>query len=201
MSAPSPKIILIASAPRSGGTWVFNAARLILQKAGLHTHAAWCADYVPNDPAPYHLVKAHRPDEISFTPWRTLTNYRALAECLASRVRMGWLKTEPKKIIAAAKKHQQVYDYWAERSDLEVQFNTIVNDPAKVVASIANAIEAPIESTASEDIAKALKELKAPTEGATYDPVTLLHPKHRSDFTATTMTAQEIRAVLEANDL
>ena len=40
---PPPLCILVAGVPRSGSTWAFNAARLLLRDAGVTLHAAWVA--------------------------------------------------------------------------------------------------------------------------------------------------------------
>ena len=111
---------------------------------------------------------------------------------------MGWLEATPEKLIASAEKHKKIYNYWAARSDLEVQFDDIVNTPERSIALIANTIGIEIDNAACGRIASELKALKAPDDGEKYDPVTLLHPKHRSDRQETAMTAREIRAVLEA---
>ena len=63
---PPPLCILVAGVPRSGSTWAFNAARLLLRDAGVTLHAAWVADRPADDLAVFeherHVVGAHFED-------------------------------------------------------------------------------------------------------------------------------------------
>lgn len=192
----SPQRILIAAVPRSGGTWLFNAARLLLETAADSLHAAWCEDYNPMHPAHHHLVKAHLPEQIDFTPAKILTTQRDLAERLASLIRMGWLEDTPDKIISAANGQERLYEYWRTRSDLEVSYQAIVEAPDKTVSMIGKAICAPVDPARARLIAEELKRLPAPEVG-TYNAVTLLHPGHKAGSQISVAPVENIRRLLQ----
>ena len=90
----TPFVILIAGMPRSGSTWQFNAARLILNRKHPAIFSGWCADYDPATKEPVHLVKVHTPEQVRFDYSLVLTTKRDLLECIGSSKRMGWLKDD-----------------------------------------------------------------------------------------------------------
>ena len=56
-----PQLILSAGIPRSGSTWLYNAARLLLSAGGQDSlEAAWIEDYDRESPAALHLVNDFR---------------------------------------------------------------------------------------------------------------------------------------------
>jgi hypothetical protein len=166
--------------PRSGSTWAFNAARLLLRDAGVTLHAAWIADRVPDDPAPVHLIKAHQPAEVDFTPDLVLTTRRAPEACLASLIRMGWLAPEADAIRRAWAHHRALQAHWNAQSACEIGYDQIIGDPAPALARLARVLGLAPDATRPARVAAALASLQAPrpeTQG--YDPETLLHPGHR----------------------
>jgi len=196
-----PHITLVASAPRSGGTWAFNAARLVLGAAGRPVHGAWVSDYDPEDPAPFHLVKAHDADQVAFEPDLVITTYRDLAERLASLIRLGWLANTAEAIRASARGQEAIYQYWHAQTDLEIPYADIVGAPDKAIASLAALLGVDLDAAHVKSIADELAALKAPeTKPGAYDPVTLLHPRHRNTESATAVDAEEIRRILTALD-
>lgn len=195
MPASSPaRIILVAGVPRSGSTWVFNAARLLLTHAGRDLQAAWVADYRPDHPAPTHLVKAHRRVEVTFEPELVLTTRRPTAACLASLVRMGWLADTPEAIRERWRQHRALYDYWQARSHLEIAYDEIVGAPQRALEDLAGVLALVPSEQDLKGIAKALEDMRAPRGGA-YDPETLLHPRHRGSG-ATSRSPEEILRIV-----
>lgn len=172
-----PRIILVAGVPRSGSTWLFNAARRLLESAAHGLHCAWIEDYHAKDSAPVHLVKAHRPEQVAFDPDLILTTRRATEACLASLVRMGWLNNTPDNIRKSWADHQRLYDHWASQSNLETPYEQIMNAPESALGDLARVLSLPPDPSLSK-IAAELVALKAPADGH-YDPKTLLHPNHR----------------------
>lgn len=170
--------VLVAGMPRSGSTWVFNAARLLLATNGRPVHAAWVADRDPEDPAPVHLVKVHTPDKAGFPYDLVLTTRRPMDECLASLIRMGWLKPDAEAIRAKLRIQTSLYDYWAARSTLETVYDEILRHPVSAVARIAEALGLAPDEARDARLAADLAAMRAP-EGGLYDPKTLLHPHHR----------------------
>lgn len=191
--------ILVASAPRSGGTWLFNATRLVLGLKGGDVHAAWCQDYDREHPAEYHVVKAHGPNQVSFEPSTILTTHRDVYERLASLMRMGWLQTSPSAVLAAHQAQNSVYEYWKQRSALEIEYGTIIDAPSEAIGAIGKALGVDITAQQALDFAGKLNEIEAPSEGS-YDRTTLLHKNHRSDGTVTAATAAQIRDLIAKAD-
>ena len=189
--------VLVAGMPRSGSTWLFNAARLLLAATGRPVHAAWVADRDPDDPAPMHLVKVHTPEEAAFPHDLVLTTRRPIDECLASLIRMGWLKPDAEAIRTNHRIQTSLYDHWAARSTLETTYDDILHRPEAAVARIAEALGLAPDAARDARLAADLAALRAPESGR-YDPETLLHPRHRGsdDGTPEADTVALVRAAL-----
>lgn len=180
-----PFVVVAAGVPRSGSTWVYNAARLLCDKAGLRCYAEWCEDYRPGNHADYdiHLVKLHNVEQFSFPAHRVLTTRRDLVERLASLVRMGWLKEDPASLQRAADRQAELTEYWAERTDNETEYSDILAQPEKAVKDIARAMDIPCPDETAADIARQLAKLPVPSKTDNprdHDSQTLLHPNHRA---------------------
>lgn len=160
-------------------------------------HAAWCRDYESDNVAPWHLVKAHKPEEVQFKPTYIVTSYRDICESIASRVRMGWVEDEPLSIVEAAKNQVALYRYWNDLSDFEVIYDDVLQRPEGIVAELADALGLP--PTGSREIAAELSALRPPDNGS-YDTTTLLHPKHRGDPEEVTAMTAKVYAILSAAD-
>ncbi|MFD1344464.1 hypothetical protein [Litorisediminicola beolgyonensis] len=196
----SPRIVLVAGVPRSGSTWVFNAARLAARAGGLETYATWIGDYDPARRMALHVVKAHRPDDIDFEPDIVLTTWRDRAECIASLVRMNWLKYEREAIGRVWKYHDSLYEYWDARSRLETPYDMIGSRPDLAVRGIAGVLGLDLASEQCRMIAAALQDLRAPASGS-YDPVTLLHPRHRNRPGSSEPGPEDIRRLIGGDNL
>lgn len=193
---PRPLFVLVAGVPRSGSTWLFNAARLSLQRAGLAPHAAWVADYRPEDPAPVHLVKAHRDAEVAFQPDKILTTRRPTEACLASLIRMGWLSPTPEAIRRSWETHRALQSFWQARSHLEIPYEQIVKAPELALEALGRVLEIELSCADRAEVAQALAALRAP-EGDRYDPETLLHPRHRGEGEELLTPEEILRIVTE----
>lgn len=82
--------IVIGSMIRSGSTWVYNAARILAEQAGLDVYAERAEFYDPTNPAMLHVVKAHVFDE-SLLPATVVTTIRDMRDAVASAVRLKLL--------------------------------------------------------------------------------------------------------------
>lgn len=191
-----PHTIVIAGVPRSGSTWLFNAARRLLEVSGADLHAAWIEDYEAGSLAATHLVKVHQPRQLTFEPELILTTRRPPEARIASVIRMGWIANEPDEIRRAWKNHQTLYDHWQARSDLEIDYDEIMNAPAAALARIAAVLRLEMAPAALETVAAELAQMKAPESGH-YDPNTLLHPRHRRVEDETAPTPEDILRVIE----
>ncbi len=180
-----PFVVAAVGVPRSGSTWVYNAARLLCEKAGLSCYAEWCEDYEPASHVDYdiHLVKLHRKEDFTFPAHRVLSTRRDLVERLASLVRMGWLKEDPVSLRRAADHQAELAEYWAELTDNETQYSDILERPEKAVKDIAQSIDIACSDELASDIAHQLAKLPTPTKPDNqrgHDSRTLLHPQHRA---------------------
>lgn len=195
---PRVRTVVVAGVHRSGSTWVYNAARLLLGQSGQRVYACWQADYQPQDhtEADVHLVKVHHPDELRFPYDLILTTNRDIIERLASLIRMGWLKQEPADVRSIKVLQEKLYAFWSRRSDLEIGFEKIRNQPERALQEIAALLEIPCTIKLAETLVAQLEALEQPKAGAPHDPLTQLHPGHRSDGTETQRLAEWIRGVL-----
>ena len=75
-------LILCAGIPRSGSTWLYNAARMLASHPARGDHpvyGAWIEHYDPSNPARVHVVKVHEPDEkLAWRASAVLTSRRDL---------------------------------------------------------------------------------------------------------------------------
>lgn len=179
MDVSRTRRVLVAGIPRSGSTWVYNAARMILSANGQRVSASWCADYDPASPGEVHVIKAHKPEEISFIPDLVLTSRRDIVDCLCSCVRMGWCAPDRDAMRSLGAFNLHLYGYWHAQSAYEAEYRRIVSDPVVVAADIAETLGTALTHDALVSIADDLTRLEAPG-GDQYDPVTLLHPGHRA---------------------
>ncbi len=190
------RIILIAGVPRSGSSWLFNAARKLFEASDTPAHAAWISDWDRTDPSPTHLIKVHRPEHVDFQPDLVLTTLRPPEECLASLVRMGWVKPDADSIGIRWKNHNDLYAHWNRLSSLEIGYDEITGAPETAVVRIGVLLGIALQSSESARIAKELQELKPPEEGVRYDSTTLLHPGHRKIRHEEGLTPEDILRIV-----
>ena len=192
-------VVVVAGVARSGSTWLFNAARLLLQDRHPEVLAVWHEDYAAEKRAvfPVQVVKLHKPSDLVFQHDVLLTSRRDLAERIASLIRMGWLERSPTAITGAARRERLLEEYWRGRTDLEVDYDAILLEPEQVLASIAAKLALSPGAASIQAIASQLGALDGPDTQA-YDPVTLMHPKHRADETERRDLIEWVRETLAA---
>ncbi|WP_171207247.1 MULTISPECIES: hypothetical protein [unclassified Ruegeria] len=190
--------VLIAGIPRSGSTWLYNAARLAILEAGRSVNAAWFEDYQAEKEADFQLVKVHGPDTVPLEPDITLTSQRATEDCVSSLIRMGWVSEDPDAIRKAWADHQKLRDFWKQKSDLEVTFEDIVSAPEEAVTAIAEKIGLSLSEAQCTRVVEQLSQLSPPAEGSTFDPVTLLHPKHKRSASEHVPSAEYVREICQS---
>jgi tetratricopeptide (TPR) repeat protein len=190
--------VVIAGVPRSGSTWVYNVTRLLLEISARKIYACWQADYAPlqHEDADVHVVKVHSPDDLKFPYDLVLTTKRDTVDRVASLIRMGWVQKEADNVRKTIQHQEALYQFWKSRADIEVSFEAITKQPERAVQQIAHALKLPCTPKKAEDVLNRLSALKMPEEGAPHDPVTQLHPGHRSDGSETQRIADWIRSVL-----
>lgn len=198
-----PFVVVAAGVPRSGSTWLFNAARLVCERAGVSCYADWCADYDPasHQDSEIHLVKVHSPDQLSFPYHRILTSHRDMIERLASLLRMGWVERNADSLRKTAESLSEFDFYWAERSDLEVEFEDIMDQPDAQILQIAHVLDVDCDAVAAEGLAAqlaSLPEKKVRPNARGHDTTTLLHPDHQATEEQRQENIAFVRKVLAA---
>ncbi len=174
------RVILAAGTSRSGSTWVFNVARLILRNQDPTLKAAWISDYVPGSETSA-LLKIHDPDaQWSERAEKILTCHRDLRDIIVSLHDIGWVNKEDKAaVLANAKAAREAHEYWSARSDINLSYDEIINHPQTSARRIARACGIFIDQNTTAQIVCKVDDL---IDGSTsYNPENLLHPNHRRD--------------------
>ncbi|MDO6617611.1 hypothetical protein [Shewanella sp. 6_MG-2023] len=180
------KLILIATMPRSGSTWLFNCVREIHKIQKLDFYSCWIDDYKPSNSADIHIVKVHNPEHrLSSQSDVIISSRRDIRNICASLMRMDWLPEESCKIIRRLNfLVNSLHPFWGGRSVLELEYEDIAHSAIDVVKEIAKAIGSDLSSVALAELVQVLEQLSNPKS---FDKVTQLHPHHRAlketDFT------------------
>ena len=174
------RIILAAGTQRSGSTWAFNVARLILSNQDTSLKATWIDDYVPGGETSA-LLKIHSPDDQwSEKAATVLTCHRDLRDIIVSLHDRGWVNKEDKDAaLAAAKTAREAHEYWSARSAIDLSYEEIINHPVASTQRVAKACGIFIDSKQAAKIVHEVDDLVDGT--ASYNPENLLHPSHRRD--------------------
>jgi hypothetical protein len=178
-----PRLVLCAGIPRSGSTWLYNAARLACAAEPGGAHAAWVDDYDASAPDAWHVVKLHDPHATLETRATVvLTSRRDLRDIAASARRRAWFDDEA-QILAFLDRVVAQHAHWAPRAALDLDYRWIERDAPRAAAAVLAALGLvgvdAVDERATR-LAARIEAANAPERGAAgYDPVTLLHPEHR----------------------
>jgi hypothetical protein len=166
--------------PRSGSTWLYNAARLLLKRRPDPVYGAWIERWDTAHPAPVHVVKIHEPDEVlSRRAWRVLTSRRDLRDIAASALRRGW--TVPEQVFDFIEGVVRMHAWWKGRSACEIAYERLVGEPQAQIARLGRTLGLAVTDEDAAEVRSAIDALRAPLDqGASYDEHTLLHPGHVS---------------------
>lgn len=175
------KLILIATMPRSGSTWLFNCVRNIYNLKNIEFYSNWVDEYDPTKKERIHIVKIHHPEHrLSSQADCILSSRRDVRNVCVSLHRMGWLNWTSNSVINQADYLvNNLHPFWCNRSDLEIEYDTIINNSEKVIRDIATTIGISLSPHEVETISSNLKNITSPKE---YDRETQLHPNHRSEL-------------------
>ncbi len=174
---PRPNIILAAGMPRSGSTWLYNAARLLLQSSvndADELTCGWIGDWEKLPTTNTVLLKIHDFElSVVARSRKILYSYRDVRDALASSVRK--FGTTPTLDLARAwLAHDQ---RWRPVADFVMRYETMIQSPSRVVEQIADVLRIPVRPN---DIVEQVESLDSNSQ-ASYDPATLLHPHHITD--------------------
>jgi hypothetical protein len=173
------KLILIASMPRSGSTWVFNCVREIYKSQKLKFYSCWIEDYEPSNSSPIHIVKVHNAEHrLSSQADIIISTKRDVRNVCVSLIRMGWLSNETVSIFKELDfLINSLYPFWKAKSSLEIEYENISKNSKKVIKDIFKVLRVKYNSDIGQQIVDHIENLKLPTK---YDKDTQLHPGHRS---------------------
>lgn len=173
-----PVVIVVASMPRSGSTWLFNCVKKIIESKYDTSYCCWIGDYNPQNKSEIHLVKVHDPNsEICKTSDKILSTRRDIREVAASLVRLAWDKQDKEFYDQLCWIVEQVHPFWYERTNFEIEYQSIINQPISVVEQIGHVLNMPLEMGFIKEVVKHLDSLESPKS---YDQETQMHPNHRS---------------------
>jgi hypothetical protein len=169
-------IILSAGMPRSGSTWLFNAARLLLNNAGRDVGSGWIGDWATLPKKMWLLLKVHDYDPYLVENARIiLYSFRDLRDALASSKRK--FGTEP--TMAQSRHWLEADRQWRQQASFVLRYESMLTDATSLITDLTAALQLP-EVDSQETLAQ-IARINTPNGGDAYDPETLLHPDHITD--------------------
>ena len=211
-------IVLCTGIIRSGSTWSFNVARLLLEKRATSFRSEFnnkirdavrgAADRYDN-----HVIKAHEPDRfgrrlIKDGRCRTICSFRDPLDCIASGIEA--FGGNFKDMVSMTRRHMKLLKLQIVAGGVHfVWYDDIVERPRECIAAIAAYLDQELADDEGGQIAAALSResvsrliqdiAAAPTPDAapgTWDRETLFHPGHIRDKPKTPaelLTADQMR--------
>lgn len=177
-SETGKRLILVASIPRSGSTWVFNCVKKILCKYNESVYSCWVEDYDSQNESLIHLVKVHDPaSDLANQADVILSTRRDIREVAASLVRMGWDNKGENFIQQIQHIAYIVHPFWYERSTLEIEYEQTLQNSMVVIEQIGHVLGHHLSLREVAQLEAYLSQLK---DSGDYDKETQLHPRHRA---------------------
>ncbi len=162
--------------PRSGSTWLYNAARLILLQSEPDLGCGWIDDWLQIPKKSTLLLKVHDyQPAIANKAWRIIYSYRDLRDALASRLR----KFQTLPTLATAK-HIIENDYqWKQKAHYIMRYEDMIQDPIRIIRNLADCLEVDsIDPVEINQRLAALTDKGSNWSKESYDPETLFHRNH-----------------------
>jgi hypothetical protein len=145
-------------------------------------HGAWIEQYDATNPARWHVVKIHEPDEALL--WRakvTLTSRRDLRDIAASAWRRGWISDECSTLVfldSVVKQHA----FWKARCAYEMVYERMQADRPLELARIARVLDLKLSDDEIQRVSTEIDTLGFDdSREDAFDPSTLLHKRHIMD--------------------
>lgn len=176
------RIIVSAGMPRSGSTWLFNAARLLLattQQEGSALSSGWINDWKQLPQKDILLLKVHTFDKaLVRRSSLVLYSYRDVRDAIASTYRKSGITPSMKQ----ARQFLRQDGRWRRNADFVMRYEAMLKDPGAVLNDLAIALG--LEQLSDTDVAALLdrlNNLEQPAAGQKYHPETLVHHRHVTD--------------------
>jgi hypothetical protein len=178
LTARRSTIILSAGMPRSGSTWLFNAARLLLQSCG-DLGSGWIGDFATLPKKPLLLLKVHDYSSLLARHAQiVLYSFRDIRDALASSKRK--FGTAP--TIELARRWIEQDRRWRARADFILRYESMMADPETAIQQLARTLQCPLKNPHA--ILQQVQQLSTAQPDGTnssYNKATLLHPGHITD--------------------
>lgn len=170
-------LIVCAGMPRSGSTWMYNVVRLAYKLSGVEVGAGWIQNYNRYRKFEIVILKTHfhlppKPPEFLFY------TYRDLRDVIASYKRQSGRLFSINKIRNIV----CVFDYWKSKSNYNMRYESMINNPEEVIDSVIDILK--IRRISARQVKQAVEKLDPPSEKNRwnkFDQVNLLHPGHITD--------------------
>lgn len=178
-------IVLAAGIPRSGSTWLYNVARLLLASRFGSAYACWIDDLDETAlaAADAAVVKLHEPcDALADRATVVMTTHRDLRDIAVSLRSLNGAEFDDAQMIASAAHARALHDHWSSRAKLDLAYRDIATSPASQVRRVGEALGLMVDEDDAREIVDAVDELPSPTDRRLkHDPTSLLHVNHRTD--------------------
>lgn len=149
-------------------------------------YGAWIDDYDPANPAGHHVVKIHDFDaELAGVAASVLVTTREPLGIARSCFRMGFASSDAECVELFERSHESL-ERWLGAGGAIVRFTDFTADPVSQVGAVARELGLPADASRDARIAEEIAGYRFEPSahggdpGAKYDPVTLMHPDHRS---------------------
>lgn len=170
-------LVLVASIPRSGSTWLFNCVKQLLQTNYNDIYSCWTEEYEPENLSPIHLVKVHAPDpELAQKADIIISTRRDIREVAASLVRMKWDDKGDLFIEQLSRIVNTFHPFWNVLTNLEIEYHQIFKFSEYIIEQVGHTLGINISTIKAKEISLYLSSMTAPDK---YDKNTQLHPNHR----------------------
>jgi hypothetical protein len=174
------RLILSAGMPRSGSTWLYNAARLLIKGSfGSKNNfsCGWIGDWNDIPKKEFTLIKIHDFDEQIVTKASTiLYSYRDIRDAMASSFRK--FKNPP--TIEKANNLINMHSKWVEVTDFIMRYEDMLHNKMKIIDDLKKLFHIDFELP-SIDIIKNIDMLNYDCDGkknVVYHEVNLFHKDH-----------------------
>lgn len=196
-------ICLVTGMARAGSTWLFNAARLLLERAGRSPAAGAWPERAALLAAADCVVKLHHVDEeLAAQADVALTCHRDLRDVVASHYRKFGAKPSEPGAHSLLPEVLQRHDFWEARAGHDMRYEDLIADPVAELGRVAAALGL---DPAGLDLATIAAEIAAlrhdPARATEYglDAVNLLLPDHVTDGRhgawRDTLTADQVKEI------
>jgi len=190
--------IICAGSYRSGSTWQYNAARTILDLAGM--------EYTCGDPTQVkftgdgnEVMKTHdyRPN-LLLPGTIVLTTIRDIRDIAASAVRRGWFDGRLDKCLDFLAKLIEAYHAWKKHTHCEMRYEYIRYNKVQAIKTMCYVLNLSVDA---QRVNTLIDSLEIPKDGPNF--ITHLWPNHITDGEIgtyrKTLNDEWIRAIEDAH--